>query len=174
MKKRFGILLSLCVLLSIGCVSTDRVSRNELTDRTDINLLESNVWISCPDDPLDVKSAAGAAFGENLYAIGYVDSEDDIRDTYGSLGSGFFVTANRIITCYHVAEMGNLFIDIDGKSFPEDVVYADPNNDISLLQVEGYDSPYILSLDTKANYTSGDHVTVLGYPLSEILSKDVK
>lgn len=96
-----------------------------------------------------------------------------------SSGTGFFIAKNGYITTnFHVVEDAN-FIEVEylKKSFKAKVVVSDKQNDIAILKVE--DNSFIPLTTLNYNFKTetsdvGTSVFALGYPLTEIMGKEIK
>lgn len=98
-------------------------------------------------------------------------------------GSGFFLTENGLLaTNYHVVEgMGDIEVTFDRngekESYPAAVVLSDKKNDISILRIESKD--FVSMPEIPYNFTTqikdtGSEVFTLGFPISDVLSQEVK
>jgi serine protease Do len=84
-------------------------------------------------------------------------------------GSGFFYTANRVITNYHVIQdLRDVTIELfDGKVFPAQVFAVDKGIDIAVLNVQGVSAPAQLSFSTAQSLPVGMGLVVIGSPFGQ-------
>jgi len=99
-------------------------------------------------------------------------------------GSGFLISPSGLIaTNYHVIESAmslRVSFQSAGKEFTAKVILKDPNNDLAILQIDGFslaalkqsEIPYGLR-HTRA-VSIGDPIFTMGFPLSDILGQNVK
>lgn len=97
-----------------------------------------------------------------------------IEENLNSTGSGFVVSNNGfIITNYHVVENAKkIFVTQNTKKIEAILFDYDKRNDIALLKVNDY-FEIVYSFSTK-NTEIGTDVFVLGYPMIDILGKEIK
>lgn len=82
-------------------------------------------------------------------------------------GSGFvYDTDGRIVTNYHVVENAQeLLVTLaDGRTFPAQVVGADPSNDLAVIQINADHLPTPLPLAGNASLRVGQFVIAIGNP----------
>lgn len=87
-------------------------------------------------------------------------------------GSGFIISPQgHVLTCAHVVENSpNATIWVEGKRYPCRVLAADTNLDLAVLQVDGEHQLFRpLRFNSGTNYSLGQDVFVLGFPLAEVL-----
>ena len=90
-----------------------------------------------------------------------------------SAGSAFFASQKGFaITNFHVVEGCSNLTGSDGHSF--DVVAVDRKNDVALVRQEGSPSAPYLPISGSSDVRPGQDVVVLGYPLTAVLSSDIK
>ncbi|MEO6942757.1 MAG: MarP family serine protease [Terrimesophilobacter sp.] len=79
-------------------------------------------------------------------------------------GSGFIVSANRVITNAHVvAGVAEPVVEVPGVgALPGRIVYFDPMNDLAVIAVSGLNAAPI---PLRANLSEGDNAVFDGYPL---------
>jgi len=96
----------------------------------------------------------------------------------GFYGSGFFISEDGLfVTAYHVIEQAETIIlrKIDGESCWATVLIEDPLNDIAILSaIGGQKESYWLSLENSHKSSIGDKITVLGYPVPELVGAGPK
>ena len=90
---------------------------------------------------------------------------------YESIGTGFFITENLILTASHVIEK-SIRVDITvpsigKKKFKADVLSLQPYFDFALLKVSGISSKNFLKFGDSNKIKSGDKVIAAGYPLGQ-------
>lgn len=82
-----------------------------------------------------------------------------------SLGSGFFVSSNYIVTNQHVINGANeiAVLTYDKKIYPAKLVGEDSFRDLALLKIDG--SSYFLELSNSDDLSVGNKVIAIGNPL---------
>jgi len=92
-----------------------------------------------------------------------------------SSGTGFFITDNGIIiTCAHVIEDGDrITVKINNTEYPAEVISSDSETDLAVLRIN-YRNPYHFTITDFGTLNLGDRLSVLGFPLPDILSSDIR
>jgi len=90
---------------------------------------------------------------------------------YESIGTGFFITEDIILTASHVIEK-SIRVDITipsigKKKFQADVLSLQPYYDFALLKVKGIKSKNVLKFGDSNKIKSGNKVIAVGYPLGQ-------
>ena len=97
------------------------------------------------------------------------DSETPATATcFAVAPDGWLITANHVVEGRNSVE-----IHIDGVIATAEVLVRDPDHDVAVLRT-GVLTPKYLSLDGGYSLQLGQRVYALGYPLTEILTKDVR
>ena len=91
--------------------------------------------------------------------------------SYESIGTGFFIAEDIILTASHVIEK-SIRVDITipsigKKKFKADVLSLQPYYDFALLKVKGIKSKNVLKLGNSNKIKSGNKVIAVGYPLGQ-------
>lgn len=91
--------------------------------------------------------------------------------SYESIGTGFFITENLILTASHVIEK-SIRVDvtipsIGKKKFKAEVVSLNPYFDFALLKIKDIKSKNVLKFGDSNKIKSGDKVIAVGYPLAQ-------
>ena len=93
------------------------------------------------------------------------------ESSYESIGTGFFISENIILTASHVVEESirvDVSIPLMGKKkYLTDVMSINPYFDFALLKIKKYKSKKYLELGNSKQIKSGDSVLALGYPLAQ-------
>jgi serine protease Do len=99
-------------------------------------------------------------------------------------GSGFLMSEGGLVaTNHHVAGPASslrVLFPMAGKEFKAKLVLKDPNNDLAILQLEGFtlvelhQSAIPYGLARSRSVSLGDSVFTIGYPLSQVLGKNAK
>ncbi|MFA9190603.1 serine protease [Flavobacterium sp. FZUC8N2.13] len=100
-------------------------------------------------------------------------------ENWKSSGTGFFIAKNGYITTnFHVVEDAN-FIEIEylKKPYKAKVIVSDKHNDLAILKIE--DNSFIPLTTLNYNFKTeisdvGTSVFALGFPLTEIMGKEIK
>jgi serine protease Do len=86
-----------------------------------------------------------------------------------SIGTGFFIDKNYIITCSHVIENAvKIYITIPSlgkEKYEAELISCCPYMDIALLKTTNYDSSVFLELDDSDKVKATNKVFAVGYPL---------
>lgn len=103
----------------------------------------------------------------------YIDWESPYKNkmTKNSIGTGFFISKNHILTCSHVLENSHsvtINISFSGcKEYRCHILGICPQIDIAIIEVVEYESEHICPLGSDLMINSGDDCIVLGYPLGQ-------
>ncbi len=92
-------------------------------------------------------------------------------------GTGFFITADLIVTNYHVVDNSKTIEAkySNGQKSSATVIAKDPINDLALLKVSKAESSVIpLSIATTKNPKDGDTVYTVGFPMPGLLGNKAK
>jgi S1-C subfamily serine protease len=93
-------------------------------------------------------------------------------DTFDSVGTGFFIDSEHIITCYHVVEnsITNLITipSLGKKKYNVEFVSCCPSLDIALLRTIDYKSKDFLEFDDSDQVKMTEEVYAVGYPLGQL------
>ena len=93
------------------------------------------------------------------------------ESSYESIGTGFFISENIILTASHVVEESirvDVSIPLMGKKkYKTTVLSINPYFDFALLKIIKYKSKKYLELGNSKQIKSGDKVLALGYPLAQ-------
>ena len=88
-----------------------------------------------------------------------------------SIGTGFFINSNIIITCAHVVENGNtLFFTIpylSNKKYKLKILCIAPSIDLAILESVEYTSNNFLKLFNSDSINIQDPIRVIGFPLGQ-------
>ena len=92
-------------------------------------------------------------------------------ESYESIGTGFFIKKNIILTASHVIQ-DSIRVDITipkigKKKFKAEVIAVHPHFDFGLLKVLDCDNNEYLELGDSKNVKQGDNVIAIGYPLAQ-------
>jgi serine protease Do len=86
-----------------------------------------------------------------------------------SIGTGFFIDSEYILTCCHVVENSlKIYINIpsqDKEKYEVELISCCPCLDIALLKTNVYKSKYHLELDDSDKSKATDKIIAVGYPL---------
>ncbi|MCU0441805.1 MAG: trypsin-like peptidase domain-containing protein [Bacteroidia bacterium] len=106
----------------------------------------------------------------NIQSVVTIDGAEN------SFGSGFLINdSGYILTNYHVIEDANeikVRVGKDTTSFIAELVRYDIFNDLALIQIPKYNTPY-LQLSNESNYEVGESVVAIGTPASKDLGQTV-
>ena len=92
-----------------------------------------------------------------------------------SSGTGFFITNNGIIvTCAHVIEDANrIVVRVNNIEYPAEVLQRDDDNDLAILRIN-FNNPFHFRLVDFNTVNLGDRLSVLGFPLPDIITSDIR
>jgi hypothetical protein len=86
-----------------------------------------------------------------------------------SIGTGFFIDSEYILTCCHVVENSlKIYINIpslDKEKYEVELISCCPCLDIALLKSKTYKSKHFLELDDSDKSIATDKIIAIGYPL---------
>lgn len=88
----------------------------------------------------------------------------------GVSGSGFlYDTGGHIITNYHVVQNAEsvLVALADGRSYPAEIIGADPSNDLAVIRIEADDLPQPIVLGDSDSLRVGQFVVAIGNPFGQ-------
>jgi serine protease Do len=90
-----------------------------------------------------------------------------------STGSGFVITANgMVVTCAHVIDgASQIEVVLNGTTYPAQVVAADADNDLAMLQISASGLP-VVALSEAVQIA--ETIRVVGFPLSVVLGEGIK
>ena len=93
------------------------------------------------------------------------------ESSYESIGTGFFISENLILTASHVVE-DSIRVDVSipligKKKFKTEIVSLNPYFDFALIKILKYKSKKYLEFGDSKKIKSGDKVLALGYPLAQ-------
>lgn len=91
-----------------------------------------------------------------------------------STGSAVLVRDERVMSNAHVvAGCRKLEAVARGQRYPAKVLSEDPRMDLALVEVTGYTSPRVAGLGLRRSLSTGESVTVAGFPLSGLMGNDL-
>jgi len=92
-----------------------------------------------------------------------------------SSGTGFFISENGIIvTCAHVVEDATrVTVNINNTEYTAQVLAKEPDVDLAILKIN-YANPNHFKIASFSTVNLGDKVSVLGFPLSNLLGSDIR
>ncbi|MDR2543552.1 MAG: serine protease [Treponema sp.] len=95
--------------------------------------------------------------------------------TADSSGTGFFITNNGVIvTCAHVIEGANrIVVKVNNKEYPAEVIRRDDDNDLAILRIN-FNNPFHFKLVDFNTTNLGDRLSILGFPLPDIITSDIR
>lgn len=167
MRKWFLVLIAFLLILS-SCTSIDN-STNYGNEDSFYILDENNLS--------EYANAVLSVFAENNLNAEIITSKNEIpgfRPT--SYGSGFAIAPDIIITNWHVirSKTGRgITIKCNGKVIPATLLVNDEKLDIAVLKI-AETVPHYFDIEPSINSSAGQHITVLGYPLPDVLGDSVK
>lgn len=90
-----------------------------------------------------------------------------------STGSGFVIGANgMLVTCAHVIDgASQIEVVLNGTTYPAQVVAADADNDLAMLQINASGLPVVALSDS---VQIAETIRVVGFPLSDVLGEGIK
>ncbi|MDR2578345.1 MAG: serine protease [Chitinispirillales bacterium] len=106
-----------------------------------------------------------------FFGLSYAEQELSV-----GTGTGFFINKNGVIvTCAHVIDGADkVTVRIDGIEHPALVLAKNATTDLALLKID-YRNRFHFGVTNFSNTVNlGDRVYVMGFPMSEILSSDIR
>jgi S1-C subfamily serine protease len=117
----------------------------------------------------------GYDISEMAKALGEDPDSGEHGDNVSSSGTGFYVHYDGyLITNDHVvAECKSISVQLHDKELPTIIVRTDPTNDIALLKTEK--TPKVIGVFRQGrSVRTGEEIFAIGYPLTQVLSDDLK
>ncbi len=138
----------------------------------DSTIANTAFWIDGSDDPLGISAVVAQKLSD--YGLKAVAVSD--REMFGlissSTGTAFAVSSNMLVTNSHVVGSADTVTVIIGTDEIEaDVVHNEPDVDLAIIKVP-VELPYSFKLSDDVE--KGLHVTVMGYPYTEIMGRECK
>jgi len=128
-----------------------------------VSAFELNDLLPKSSKNLEPREIAKKAF-DALVVINALDNTGNIT----SLGSGFFLHSNNVVTNYHVIENGARLKIVNTKHGIEynvkRIVAIDKKNDLAILEVDR-DSPHTLPVSSSQALTAGEKIFAAGNPM---------
>ena len=92
-----------------------------------------------------------------------------------SSGTGFFITNNGVIvTCAHVIEgVDRITVKINDNEYPAEVLRVNDDTDLAILKIN-YNNQYHFRIADFNTLNLGDRLSVLGFPLPDYLTSDIR
>jgi S1-C subfamily serine protease len=94
---------------------------------------------------------------------------------YTATGTGFFINTDGVlITNAHVIEGAEeIYVIINNDYYPAKIIRQNERTDLALLKID-YKNPYHFKIIDFNTTNLGDKLSVLGYPLTGILTQDIR
>ncbi len=149
---RLGVLLAFILAVGIGYYSGFTAAQSRLVTPDEINNVE-------------VKSRNIKAV-VTVISKGAPESVQQGEDA-NVYSTGFFYTANKIVTNYHAINNNPVSVQIrlwDGRQFRAEIQAYDSGIDIAVLTVQGITAPAIIKFSSNPEVLSGQKTIVLGSP----------
>ncbi len=175
MKVFLKVLCIVFLFLTIGCISVEKDAL--YTPETVFYILSNNPLnrITVRDD--EIIKGIEEALKENDLKYSIIENKNEIiglRPT--SYGSGFAIAPDVVITNCHVIRNENgrkITVKSGDKTMAASLLYIDKSLDIAVLKLSE-EIQYYFDVEKSENNSSGEHITVLGYPMPDVLGDDVK
>jgi hypothetical protein len=139
------------------------------TPGVDLSVYHKVYFAQRTSDPRELFPRVLARLQKAGFEVAAVYKEDP---PIGMQGSGFIISPEGdILTCAHVVQYSeNATAWIEGIRYSCRVLAFDTNIDLGLLEVEGKHPPFQpLRLKTGDNYSLGQNVFTIGFPLVDVL-----
>lgn len=175
MKTLLKLFCLVILFLIIGCVT---VEKDALYTQDTVFYILSNSplnRVTVRDD--EIIKGIEESLKENDLKYSVIENKNEIiglRPT--SYGSGFAIAPDVVITNCHVIrnENGrNITVKSRDKTMAASILYIDKSLDIAVLKI-AEEIQYYFDVEKSENNSSGEHITVLGYPMPDVLGDDVK
>lgn len=155
-----------------GCATTANVSPNATlpTDRYKFVILGDK-----EHDPINVADVICSEIQKEGYNAEIITSQKTVSDSRPtlSIGSGFFISEDGILlTSAHVLSDSEEMVvrTTDSTEMKAKVLVQDLNNDVAVLKIiKPIKTDYWLSIKKFKNTDLGDHITIIGFPLTDLL-----
>ena len=176
MKRLFYITILAITILFCSC----QTAKEEFTDFRfpKSTTMDGTVfWIDLENDPLDLSATIASALENRGFEVRLVSGIDKIQD-YDDIatvrtGTAFSVSANMLVTNSHV--VGNaekVKVLYDGKFVDADIVLNEADIDIAVLKLDDIEFPYAFDIGKVPE--KGSDISVMGYPLPEVMGHECK
>ena len=164
------LILSCLIFLFCSCQSSLDLYNIDFPD--DSTIVNTAFWIDGTNDPLGLSSAVAnelSSYGLKAYAV----SERDMIGIFASSsGSAFAISSDLLVTNSHViGSSETVKVMVDGNEVEAKVIHNEPDVDIAVIKVP-VELPYSFKLSNEMQ--KGEHVTVIGYPYTEIMGQECK
>lgn len=105
-----------------------------------------------------------------LFLLGFVHAQ-----TADGSGTGFFINNDGVIvTCAHVIEdASRVTVLVNDKEYPAEILAANSETDVAILKID-YRNPRHFKIANFNTVNLADRLSVLGFPLSNILGSDIR
>ena len=176
---QFGRWLALVLLAPLlsACVSTTKLITNDKGEikAADYSRYKTVYFITPKEDPRNVAPQVLAKLrAMNLHVI-QVGPDDPVT---GSQGTGFIVTrSGYVLTCDHVlSKMTVATLTVNQHRYIADVVAEDAKLDVALLKIRDLKGDKVnpVSFRSRHEYTMGEDVYTIGYPMSALLGNSAR
>jgi len=115
-------------------------------------------------------------FMATCFSLAFGGGKTEGDHQYNATGTGFFInTDGIIITNAHVIEAADeINVRVNGGNhYPAQLIKQDDINDLAILQID-YRNPYHFRIRDFSTANLGDKLSILGFPLPDILSQDIR
>ncbi len=178
MKKylRVFILVFTSILFCSSCVTYGVGEATVQLPKEPIKSIDTIFYMRTEELDLSIVNAITESLTENGLTEKVIYSIDDIPDLSTKLRSGtcFSILPSMIVTNAHVFEYKDQYLSVNNKLYPVVKIIEDVDKDLAIAEIIDYEFPYSFELGIDSDYILGKDVYAIGYPITDLLGKDVR
>ena len=173
MKKSILFLIMIPLIFFSSCQDAKNVADIDFPDGT--TLEDTMFWISTSSDPLNIADVISERLGSYGFKTAKIADASSMEDFVFamSFGSAFAISSDLLVTTSHVVGSAEeVYVTVEGEMIPAEVIHNEVSADVAFLRLVDKSLPFSFSLGS--DVPKGTHVYVLGYPMPEMMGREVK